>query len=355
VETAVEGLKKGAFDYVLKPWENEKLLQTVKLAVEESRKVKKKTDQNTLTDAFFIGQSNLIQKAYALGEKVAKTDANVLILGENGTGKFVMAQYIHQQSDRKNNAFVHVDLGSLNENIFESELFGYAKGAFTDAKADTAGRFENAQNGTLFLDEIGNVPLHLQSKLLQVIQTKTVTRLGESKARPLNVRIITATNLNLKEEVARKNFREDLYYRINTMEITLPSLKERKEDKIPLAQFLLDKMISKYNRNEIVFSEKALEQMEKHAWNGNIREMENRIERAVILCDNNTISAADLDLDLVTIYESKDDLPLSDVEKNTIEKVLVKHHYNISKSAEELGLSRAALYRRMEKYNINPE
>jgi len=355
VETAVEGLKNGAFDYVLKPWENEKLLQTVKLAVEESRKVKKKTDQNTLTDSFFIGQSNLIQKAYALGEKVAKTDANVLILGENGTGKFVMAQYIHQQSNRKNNAFVHVDLGSLNDNIFESELFGYAKGAFTDAKADTAGRFENAQNGTIFLDEIGNVPLHLQSKLLQVIQTKTVTRLGESKPRPLNVRIITATNLNLKEEVAQKNFREDLYYRINTMEITLPSLKERKEDKIPLAQFLLDKMIAKYNRNKIVYSERALEQMEKHAWNGNIREMENRIERAVILCDNNTISAADLDLDLVTIYESKDDLPLSDVEKNTIEKVLVKHGYNISKSAEELGLSRAALYRRMEKYNINPE
>jgi transcriptional regulator with PAS, ATPase and Fis domain len=288
-----------------------------------------------------------------LGEKVAKTDANILILGENGTGKFVMAHYIHQNSDRKNNAFVHVDLGSLNDNIFESELFGYAKGAFTDAKIDTAGRFENAQNGTIFLDEIGNVPLHLQSKLLQVIQTKTVTRLGESKARPLNVRIITATNLNLKEDVNQKNFREDLYYRINTMEITLPSLKERKEDKIPLAQFLLKKMIAKYDRSEIVFSEKALEQIEKHAWNGNIREMENRIERAVILCENNTISASDLDLEQITAFENRDDIPLSDREKITIEKVLVKHDYNISKSAEELGLSRAALYRRMEKYNIS--
>lgn len=353
VETAVEGLKNDAFDYVLKPWENEKLLETVKQAVDESRKTRKKAEKETPTENYFIGESKTIQKAYSLGEKVAKTDANVLILGENGTGKFVMASYIHQNSDRKNNAFVHVDLGSLNDNIFESELFGYAKGAFTDAKIDTAGRFENAQNGTIFLDEIGNVPLHLQSKLLQVIQTKTVTRLGESKARPLNVRIITATNLNLKEEVNQKNFREDLYYRINTMEITLPSLKERKEDKIPLAQFLLEKMISKYDRNEIVFSEKALEQIEKHAWNGNIREMENRIERAVILCENNTISASDLDLEQITTFENRDDIPLSDMEKITIEKVLAKHDYNISKSAEELGLSRAALYRRMEKYNIS--
>jgi len=353
VETAVEGLKKGAFDYVLKPWENEKLLETVKQAVDESRKLKKKTDGKTGVDSFFIGNSHAIKKAYALGEKVGKTDANVLILGENGTGKFVMAQFIHQQSSRKNSAFVHVDLGSLNDNIFESELFGYAKGAFTDAKTDTPGRFENAQNGTIFLDEIGNVPLQLQSKLLQVLQTKTVTRLGESKPRPLNVRIITATNLNLAEEVKHKNFREDLYYRINTMEITLPPLRNRKEDKIPMAQFLLEKMSVKYGRDEITFSDKALEQIEKHAWNGNIREMENRIERAVILCEGNIISAADLDLEVVTIYQDHEETPLSDIEKNTIEKVLAKHHYNISKSAEELGLSRAALYRRMEKYNIS--
>jgi len=353
VETAVEGLKNGAFDYVLKPWENEKLIHTVKQAVEESRKLTKKTDKNATIDSFFIGVSDVIKKAYSLGEKVGKTDANVLILGENGTGKYIMAQYIHQQSHRKNNAFVHVDLGSLHDTIFESELFGYVKGAFTDAKNDTAGRFENAQNGTIFLDEIGNVPLHLQSKLLQVIQTKTVTRLGESKPRPLNVRIIAATNQNLKEEVSQKNFREDLYYRINTMEITLPSLRNRQEDKIPLAHFLLEKIIQKYNRNVIFFSGKALEQIEKHAWNGNIREMENRIERAVILCEDQTISASDLDLEHVTTYENREDIPLSDIEKNTIEKVLSKHQYNISKSAEELGLSRAALYRRMEKYNIS--
>lgn len=354
VETAVEGLKSGAFDYVLKPWENEKLLSTVKSAVDENRKICKKSVKQVSNESFFIGNSEAIKKAYSLADKVSKTDANVLILGENGTGKFVLAQHIHQQSDRKNNAFVHVDLGSLNDNIFESELFGYAKGAFTDAKTDTLGRFEMAQNGTIFLDEIGNVPLQLQSKLLQVIQTKTVTRLGESKPRPLNVRIITATNLNLKEEVSNKNFREDLYYRINTMEILLPSLKNRKEDKIPLAQFLLEKLIQKYGRNEIVFAEKALEQIEKHAWNGNIREMENRIERALILCENNTIKASDLDLDQVTSYEEQtDEIQLSNMEKTAIEKVLAKNNHNISKSAEELGLSRAALYRRMEKYNIN--
>ncbi len=248
VETAVEGLKNGAFDYILKPWENKKLLESVKQAVDKSRKEQKKEKNIEIENDFFIGTSEIIKKAYSLADKVAKTDANVLILGENGTGKFVLAHHIYKQSERKNNPFIAVDLGSLNSNIFESELFGYAKGAFTDAKVDTPGRFEMAQNGTIFLDEIGNVPLHLQSKLLQVIQTKTVTRLGETKARPLNVRIITATNLNLKLEVAEKNFREDLYYRINTMEIILPPLRERNEDKIPLAEYLLDKMIEKYEK-----------------------------------------------------------------------------------------------------------
>ncbi|TRW99086.1 sigma-54-dependent transcriptional regulator [Flavobacterium gawalongense] len=354
VETAVEGLKSGAFDYILKPWENEKLLSVVKQAVDKSRKEQKKPNNIESIDDFFVGNSDVIKKAYSLADKVAKTDANVLILGENGTGKFVLSDHIHRQSERKNSPFIHVDLGSLNSNIFESELFGYAKGAFTDAKIDTPGRFEMAQNGTVFLDEIGNVPLHLQSKLLQVIQTKTVTRLGESKARPLNVRIITATNLDLKQEVADKNFREDLYYRINTMEIVLPPLRERNEDKIPLAHYLLQKMMTKYGRDEIIFDEKALVQIEKHAWNGNIREMENRIERAVILCDNNHITVSDLDLEQITTYEeNQDNIQLSAVEKTAIEKILFKNNNNISKTAEELGLSRASLYRRLEKYNIS--
>lgn len=353
VETAVEGLKLGAFDYILKPWDNDKLVSIVKSAVDESRKEKKKASTDARKHTVFIGNSPNIQKAYSLAEKVARTDANVLILGENGTGKFVLAQYIHQNSNRKGQPFIHVDLGSLNDNIFESELFGYVKGAFTDAKTDTPGRFELAQNGTIFLDEIGNVPLHLQAKLLQVIQNKSVTRLGEAKPRQLNVRIITATNIDLKSEVGHKNFREDLYYRINTMEILLPSLRERKPDIVPLAQFLLENILEKYERNEIVFDEEALEQIQKHSWNGNIREMENRIERAVILCESNTITISDLDLEMISIIEeTHEDRHLMDIEKATIEKVLQKHNYNISKSADELGLSRASLYRRMEKFEL---
>ncbi len=352
VETAVEGLKAGAFDYILKPWDNEKLLSVVRSAVDESRKEKKKVLKIPKQASVFIGNSSSIKRAYSLAEKVAKTDANVLILGENGTGKFVLANYIHENSNRNKQPFVHVDLGSLNDNIFESELFGYAKGAFTDAKNDTPGRFELANNGTIFLDEIGNVPLHLQSKLLQVIQNKSVTRLGEAKPRQLDVRIITATNIDLKHEVSSKNFREDLYYRINTMEILLPSLKERKEDIVPLAKFLLEKIIDKYDRSEIVFEEEALDQIEKHSWNGNIREMENRIERAVILCENNQITISDLDLDIISNFDGNDDLQLAEIEKSTIEKVLQKNNFNISKSADELGLSRASLYRRMEKFDL---
>ncbi|MUV04471.1 response regulator [Flavobacterium rakeshii] len=352
VETAVEGLKLGAFDYLLKPWDNNKLVEVVKAAVTESRKERKQEAVKPDKDNYFVGESVAIKRAYSLADKVAKTDANVLILGENGTGKYVMANHIHQKSQRAAKPFIHVDLGALNENIFESELFGYAKGAFTDAKTDTAGRFEMAHNGTIFLDEIGNIPLHLQSKLLQVIQNKQVTRLGEAKPRAVDVRIITATNADLKEEVASKQFREDLYYRINTMEIVLPPLRERTEDLIDLASFLLNKMETKYDRSNLSFSKTALEQIEKHAWNGNIREMENRIERAVILCEENEITATDLDLEEVTEVDSVQDTQLSDMEKTAIERALQKHNNNISKTAEELGLSRAALYRRMDKYEL---
>ncbi len=351
IDTAVEGIKIGAFDYVLKPWNNEKLLETIDKAVAESRKNSKKASVEKTEKRYFIGTSQKIKQAYSIAEKVAKTDANVLILGENGTGKYVFAEFIHQNSERKKESFVHVDLGSLSDNLFESELFGYAKGAFTDAKNDTPGRFEAAQNGTIFLDEIGNIPLHLQSKLLHVLQTKTVTRLGESKARPLNVRIISATNNDIKAEVKNKSFREDLLYRINTMEIFLPPLRERKDDIVPMARFMLEQISEKYNQENWNFEENVLSYLERYPWNGNIREMENKIERALILADNNTISLHDLDiLDFEEIQEN--DNPLSELEKTAIEKALFKHHGNISKTAEELGLSRAALYRRIEKYDL---
>lgn len=352
VETAVEGMKSGAFDYILKPWDNEKLLTTVKSAVKEARKFKKETSTTKEKFPYFIGESPSVKKVYNLADKVAKTDANVLILGENGTGKYVMASYIHQHSLRAENDFVHVDLGALNAQLFESELFGYAKGAFTDAKTDTAGRFESANGGTLFLDEIANVPLHLQSKLLQVLQSKSVIRLGESKARPLDVRIITATNRNLSEEVKKGNFREDLYYRINTMEILLPPLRERAGDKLPLALFLLQKMENKYERNALKFSDEALEIIKNYAWNGNIREMENRIERAVILCENQMVSDKDLDIDAKDVSDNNEHNALTDMEKILIEKSLIEHRNNISKTATALGLSRASLYRRIEKYDI---
>ena len=356
IDTAVEGIKMGAFDYVLKPWHNEKLLETIDKAVAESRKNTKKTVVEKTEKRYFTGTSAKIKQAYSIAEKVARTDANVLILGENGTGKYVFAEFIHQHSERKNQPFVHVDLGSLSDNLFESELFGYAKGAFTDAKTDTAGRFETAQNGTIFLDEIGNIPLHLQSKLLHVLQTKTLTRLGESKARPLNVRIIAATNSDIKAEVKNKTFREDLLYRINTMEIHLPSLRERKDDIVPMAHFILGQTAEKYNHGPEAsgwqFDENAGPYLEKYPWKGNVREMENKIERALILADNNTISVHDLDiLDFDDVPEN-DENPLSEMEKTAIEKALFKHHGNISKTAEELGLSRAALYRRIEKYDL---
>ncbi|PWB22069.1 sigma-54-dependent transcriptional regulator [Flavobacterium sp. HTF] len=359
IETAVEGIKIGAFDYVLKPWHNEKLLEIIDKAVDESRKKNKKTvsekTENT-EKRYFTGTSPKIKQAYSIAEKVARTDANVLILGENGTGKFVFAEFIHQNSERKNKPFVHVDLGSLSDSLFESELFGYAKGAFTDAKTDTPGRFEMASEGTIFLDEIGNIPLHLQVKLLHVLQTKTVTRLGESKARPLNVRIISATNSDIKTEVKNKTFREDLLYRINTMEINLPSLRERKDDIVPMAHFILDQIAAKYSHGSETsgwhFEENVSPYLEKYPWKGNIREMENKIERALILADGNTISVVNLDiLDFEEVQEN-DENPLSEMEKTAIEKTLFKHNGNISKAAEELGLSRAALYRRIEKYDL---
>lgn len=353
IETAVEGIKVGAFDYVLKPWENEKLLQTVENALAESRRRQKKPIGFASEKEYFIGQSAKIKQAYNVAEKVAKTDANVLLLGENGTGKFVFATHIHKHSNRKDKPFVHVDLGSLSENLFESELFGYARGAFTDAKVDTAGRFETASGGTIFLDEIGNIPLHLQSKLLSVLQTKTVTRLGESKPRPLDVRIITATNIDIAGEVKKKHFREDLFYRINTMEIVIPPLRERQSDILSMAEFLLRQTGEKYNNANLSFDSHNIEWLERYPWPGNIREMENKIERAVILSDGDTISVSQLDIfDYQPQDNGSDEGQLSDLEKTAIEKALAKHSGNISKTADELGLSRAALYRRMEKYDL---
>lgn len=354
VELAVEGLKNGASDFILKPWNNEKLYASVNLAVDISRKNKKlnqwenvsvKTNQYQLETQSFAMQEVMEQIT-----KVAPTDANILLLGENGTGKYVLAELLHELSARKNQPFVHIDLGSLSENLFEAELFGYKKGAFTDAHQDYSGKIENAQNGTVFLDEIGNLPLHLQTKLLSLIQNRKLTRLGEHKERTLDVRFIFATNENLKKAVSENRFRKDLYYRINTVELQIPGLRERSEDIPILADYFLQKYKQKYHKSDLNWNNSLIKELTSYFWPGNIRELDHAIERSVILSN-------DKKLKLLMPQEEAPDQPIinlniEEMEGILIKKALKKHQGNISLAAEDLGLSRAALYRRMEKFEL---
>ena len=291
VELAVEALKNGATDFILKPWNNEKLYASVNLAVDISRKNKKLSQWENLQENAenyeLQTQSPKMQQAINTIKKVAATDANLLLLGENGTGKFVMAEYIHQNSKRKNEPFVHIDLGSISENLFEAELFGYAKGAFTDAKTDKAGKIENADGGTVFLDEIGNLTPQLQQKLLTLIQTKKLSRIGETKERFPDVRFIFATNADLKKMISENTFREDLYFRINTVEVELPPLRERKEDIASLVEFFIKKYEKKYGKNNLKITN--LEELQNYHFPGNIRELEHSVEREIILSENENI------------------------------------------------------------------
>jgi len=360
VELAVEALKNGASDFILKPWNNEKLYASVNLAVDVSRKNKKlnqweniniKTNQYQLET-----QSPAMQEVMDQIERVSATDANVLLLGENGTGKYVLAEHIHELSERKNQPFVHIDLGSLSENLFESELFGYKKGAFTDAHQDYAGKIENAENGTVFLDEIGNLPLHLQTKLLSLIQNRKLSRIGESKERLLDVRFIFATNENLKKAVAENRFRKDLYYRINTVELNIPSLRERLEDIPTLADYFLDKYKQKYHKPDLVLNEVLISELTHYSWAGNIRELDHCIERSVILSGEKNLKLLMPQDEESMLREPQHDnvksLNIEKMEEILIKKALKKHRGNISLAAEDLGLSRAALYRRMEKFEL---
>lgn len=357
VALAVESLKKGAFDFVLKPWNNEKLYATVNAGVDLARKNKKINRLERISRIseinYFEGKSVAIKNVMDIAKKVAPTDAPVLILGENGTGKFVIAQEIFKSSERKNAPFIHVDMGALNENLFESELFGYTKGAFTSAEKETPGRFELADGGTIFLDEIGNLSLALQSKLLTVLQNQKINRLGETKERKLNVRVICATNALVYQMVKEGKFRQDLLFRINTVEITLPPLRERKRDLLPMAEFLLAKFKNKYRKPDLTLSEQTKSEIENYNWPGNIREMENVLERAVILADQDEIDVYNLHF---LPFEMQQDfspkLTLEEMEREMIQKSLFRNCGNISKTAEDLGLTRAALYRRLEKFNL---
>ena len=351
VELAVEALKNGATDFILKPWNNEKLYASVNLAVDISRKNKKLSQWENLQENAenyeLQTQSPKMQQAINTIKKVAATDANLLLLGENGTGKFVMAEYIHQNSKRKNEPFVHIDLGSISENLFEAELFGYAKGAFTDAKTDKAGKIENADGGTVFLDEIGNLTPQLQQKLLTLIQTKKLSRIGETKERFPDVRFIFATNADLKKMISENTFREDLYFRINTVEVELPPLRERKEDIASLVEFFIKKYEKKYGKNNLKITN--LEEVQNYHFPGNIRELEHSVEREIILSENENIK---LSLSHTASEEQITSLNLEEMEEKMIANALKKYKGNISLASEALGLTRASLYRRMEKFGL---
>lgn len=367
IQMAVKAIKAGATDFVLKPWENEKLLATLYSAMRlresrdviESLKIKNHEINQALNDRYseIIGQSSAMQKIFQTIDRVAKTEANVLILGENGTGKELIARAIHRNSSRKSENFVGVDLGSITETLFESELFGHKKGAFTDAKEDRAGRFELANNGTLFLDEIGNLSMPLQAKLLTVLQNRKVSRVGSNKDTPIDIRLICATNMPLYDMVKENRFRQDLLYRINTIEIEIPSLRDRFEDIPLLANHFLKHYATKYDKAVTKISEGAMSRMHKHAWPGNIRELQHSIERAIILSSSNVLQPEDFNFSSTSAAKDESQLSLEqynleEVEKLLIRKVLKKYNGNITQAASELGLTRSSLYRRLEKYGL---
>ncbi|MET0634882.1 MAG: sigma-54 dependent transcriptional regulator [Chitinophagaceae bacterium] len=357
IDLAVRSLKEGAADFVVKPWHNEKLVSTLSEILQ--RKNKNSNNKNGAGDAGLdkdlLGESEVMREIFHKIDKIAPTDANILILGENGTGKDLIAQAIHRRSLRSKMPFVKVDVGALTESLFESELFGHKKGAFTDAREDRAGRFEAADKGTLFLDEIGNLPLHLQVKLLSVLQNRRVSRLGSNDSVAIDIRLICATNVPLSELANESRFRKDLIYRINTVEILVPPLRKRSTDILLLARHFSKIYSSKYLKNELEFEPKSLEKLSQHNYPGNVRELQYIIERAVIMADDQVLKPSDLifspienNVDLEQPVETK----LSSVEKNTILKVIEKHNGNITKAARELGLTRTALYRRLNKYDI---
>ncbi len=368
VELAVDCIKNGAFDFILKPWSNEKFIATIHAGLELSKSNHKisileqtnKSLQKSSEQKFgtIIGKSSSMLSVMKTIDKVSSTEASILILGENGTGKQHLAREIHKRSEFSNGPFVHVDLGALSESLFESELFGHKKGAFTDAYEDKPGRFEMAENGTLFLDEIGNLPYNLQSKLLTVLQDRKVTRLGESIERFFNARLLFATNAPLNQWVSDGKFRQDLLFRINTVEITIPPLRNRKEDIKEFVMYYLHLFRDKYHKSHLQINKEAFAVLEKHNWPGNVREIQHTIERGVIMADDHEITPDDFNLSklptssLKNSVDSYDTLNIQEVEKLLIEKALKKYEGNISKAAKDLGLTRAALYRRLEKFNL---
>lgn len=354
IELAVKGMQLGAVDFITKPWDNERLLQTLKNACKSS--ASDSNGNNTGNEAaMYWGKGPAMQQLRHTVEKIAPTDASVLITGENGTGKDVLANEIHRLSNRAAQPMVCVDLGALTESLFESELFGHVKGAFTDACADHVGKIEQANGGTLFLDEIGNIPLHLQAKLLRVLQNRSVTKVGDSRSTAVDIRLICATNRNLEEMVQKEQFREDLYYRINTMHLHLPPLRERKDEILPLSERFIRLYAEKYRRNVTALNPEAQKKLESCHWNGNIRELKNCLEKAVILADNEVLGLRDLKLQIPA--PSKKPLcpgeeTLEMAEERVIRTAMERYEGNLTQVAKSLDISRPTLYAKLKKYNI---
>ena len=353
IDLAVRGIKEGATDFVVKPWDNAKLIETLLNACNQASKRGKKKEERK-SSAMYWGASAPMRELRALVEKIAETDANVLITGENGTGKEMLAREIHGLSKRFRRDMVTVDMGAVTETLFESELFGHKKGAFTDAHADRAGKFEAADGGTIFLDEIGNLPYHLQAKLLTVLQSRSVVRVGSNEPIPVDVRLVCATNANLDERVSQGKFREDLLYRINTIHLEIPPLRERKEDIIPLAELFIERFAKQYDKGPLTLSEDAKQKLKEHPWYGNIRELEHAIEKVVIICDGSTISDAVFHFPKKSLSPTRDSEAetLEDMELVMIRKAIDKHEGNLSAVASQLGITRQTLYNKMKKYGL---
>jgi DNA-binding NtrC family response regulator len=360
VEKAVEAMRRGARDFIEKPWDNNRLLATLRTQVELGRALRstqRLESENRLLrqdgSIELIAKSAAMRPVLQLMDRVAASDANVLVSGEHGTGKEVVAQWLHAASPRAGRPLVAVNLGGLSEGLFESEMFGHVKGAFTDARSDRIGRFELAEGGTLLLDEIGTLGLRQQAKLLRVLESGEVERVGASRARRVDVRILSATNADLAAEVAAGRFREDLLFRLNTIEIRLPPLRERREDIMALAEHFLRRYVRRYRKALVGFEPDAVEALETHAWPGNVRELDHTLERAVLMAQGGTVRAPDLGLRLPSGPAARlEELPLEEVERLLIRKALERHDGNVSHAAKALGLSRSALYRRLQHYGL---
>ncbi|PHS52359.1 MAG: sigma-54-dependent Fis family transcriptional regulator [Lutibacter sp.] len=355
LDLAVRALKKGASDFLIKPWKNKKLLESINEILANKKSSKTKTWRPQINGIKLLGESNIMKDVFYKIKKIAPTDANILILGENGTGKDLIAKAIHDSSLRKDKPFIKVDVGALTSSLFESELFGYVKGAFTDAKENRQGRFEAAEGGTLFLDEIGNISLQQQARLLTVLQNRHITPLGSNTPIPIDIRLICATNSSLEILANEAYFRKDLIYRINTVEIVIPPLRDRDKDINLLAKHFIEMYTEKYFKSTISINKSFIKKLEDYHFPGNVRELQYAIERAIIMLDTDVLIAKDLMFSPIESYSETSiskDLKLDTVEKNTILKVIEKNNGNISKSAKELGITRTALYRRLNKYGL---